>query len=231
MLDQNMRKAVKGVLAGLALLTLAGNAYSATITFQNPGADKPTNSYDTGGICNGTSITSIDLCEQGSGFNYLKSGLNLNVTADNTNGDAALMQDLWPSNSGLAVISSGDSSSDDQVQVATGESILFDFGQRVSLIGFDFNDGNDTDCNPFGSEGPCGYFDLSVDGSFVGNYAAVDDLVFGTALSGKTFKVAHSGPMDGGFSIGSVTAVPEPGTLALLGLGLVGLGASYRRRS
>ncbi len=47
--------------------------------------------------------------------------------------------------------------------------------------------------------------------------------------SGLAYINIHTGFAPGGEIRGQISAVPEPGTLGLLGIGLVGLGAGRRR--
>lgn len=231
-----MKKLLASAAAGLALAAMTGAAHAAavTIVFQNPGADTPVSgNFTTGGTCNGISISGADLCtvDDALGFDYAKDFATLNVTALNGSGVTSLIQDLAPTNSGLGVLSPGESSSDDQVQLSTNESLLFDFGTDVFLLGIDFNAGADRDCATPGGEGPCGTFDLFVDGSLFGSYTALDDMVF-SSIEGSLFEVVATGPLNGGFSIGSITVgeVPVPGAAILLLSGVAGLGAASRRR-
>ena len=240
-----MKKLFVTVAAGLGLAAMmAGAAYAdpVIIKFEDPDADMPTNTdnYTIGGTCNGTVVSGTeDLCtkDNAEGFDYTVDAVTVNVTADSDTDSTALLQDLRPNNSGLAVISLGDSSRDDQVQVATGESVSFDFGTDVFLLGIDFNAGNDRDCiNANTTEGPCGNFELIVDGFSQGIFGAIDDLLFLEPFLGTTFEVVATGPdVNGvsGFAIGSikVSSVPEPGTLALLGAGLIGMGFARRRKT
>ena len=236
-----MKKLLLTAAAGVALACGAAQAATVTYTFENPGADTPENNSNvqTGGKCNNVGISSQDLCSEtaSEGFVYGTGDLAVTATAFNGTTVTNIMQDLRPSNSGLAVTTDGETTSDDQVQVERNESIKFSFDVPVFLNAMDFNAGGDTDCNS-GSlpEGPCGSFTLTVFDAFdnvVSNdvYAAIDDLDFGSIL-GAAFQVTAI-TENAGFAIGSITVseVPLPGAAIFLLSGLAGLGFARSRKT
>lgn len=246
-----MKKLLASAAACLGVVAIAGAANAAPVTFvfQNPGADLPTNlninnDDNVNRLCNGVQVSSGDICtvNEAVGLDYAKSGIDLNVTAQNglANNVAALLQDLQPNNSGLAVVSEGEGGRDDQVQLISGESLTFQFSTNVILTEIDFNAGNDKDCTNFNAkEGPCGNFRLFVNGADQGEFAAVDNFPI-AGIVGDMFRVVATGPADiSGFAIGSLTVqtlpdisqVPVPGAAIFLASGLGGLALRRRQKS
>ena len=117
----------------------------------------------------------------------------------------------------------------DQTQFDSGEAIEFVFNTAVNLTNIEFNSGDDNDCSGPNTEGPCGDFDLYIDGIFHATITAVDlltDVFFGTTFE---FRAVTPGA---GFTIAQfeVSDVPIPGAIPLLLSGLAGLGFASRRR-
>lgn len=204
--------------AGAATFVFKGDGLNAT-PLGVPGVD-----FEAG-CASAQDFCSID---HSAGLNYSVGGLGVNVTALADNQATRLIQDVFPSDSGLGAWSEDDGD-DDQTQFNSGESVKFTFDTAVFLSNIEFNAGNDTNCSTFGSEGPCGFFDLIIDGVFFANIEAVDLLA--TTFEGTIFEFVAT-TADAGFAIAKfdVREVPVPGALPLLLSGIAGLGFASRRR-
>jgi hypothetical protein len=240
-----MKALLRYITCSLALAVMAStaNAGLITYTFENPGADLPTNTGSSPNQCNFVPISGSDLCADEDGtLVYTKAGRTLTAGAGSTISGvtSTLMQDLQPTNSGLAVVSQDgttfETNSDDQIQeFVFGEFITFSFDRITELAVIDFNRGGDRNCTPYsgGGEGPCGLFDLyDMTGLIQASITATDDLVLANVitdtsrLTGNYFKlVARDNTTDdqSGFTIGSVSVVPAPTGVLLLGFGILAL--------
>lgn len=109
------------------------------------------------------------------------------------------------------------------------EAIRFVFDEEQTVTNVEFNAGGDTNCSTFGSEGPCGDFDLYIDGAFIATITAIDNIaLLGTGMDFLLVAVTEGA----GFTIAQMTVgeVPVPAALPLLLSGLAGLGFASRRR-
>lgn len=223
-----MKKLLLSAAVGLSALGLTAAANATTFVFKGDGGlyDTPTGNiaYDCGTV--GT-----DFCSDNDalGLSYSKDGIGVTAVAYANDEPTQLIQDIAPANSGLGALSEGDNVND-QTQYDSGEWIEFTFNQIVTLSNIEFNAGNDTDCSTFGSEGPCGFFDLYINNAFFASIEAVDLLAGGYIGTIFTFKPTTQGA---GFAIAQfdVQAIPVPGALPLLLAGLAGLGFASRRKS
>lgn len=215
--------------AAAAAFTMTSAAGAATFVFKGDGLNATPLGVDgvdfDAGCASAQDFCSID---HSAGLSYLVDGIGVNVTALADEEPTRLIQDVFPSDSGLGAWSEDDGN-DDQTQFNSGESVKFTFDTAVFLSKIEFNAGNDTNCSTFGSEGPCGFFDLFIDGVFFANIEAVDLLA--TTFEGTIFEFVAT-TADAGFAIAkfNVTEVPIPGALPLLLSGIAGLGFASRRR-
>lgn len=233
-------KTLRYMAAALAAAGLMmAPASATTFVFKGSGNNvTPDNVANVDATC-ATLNPLADFCtiDHAEGFDYSLGGTDVNVTAyASVSGlgdvDAAhaarLIQDRSPADSGLGAWSES-SINDDQTQFDAMEAIRFVFDSVVNLTDVEFNAGGDTNCSNFGSEGPCGDFDLYIDGAFIATITAVDMIAsLGTGMEFVLIAVTQGA----GFTIAQFTVneVPVPAALPLLLSGLAGLGFASRRR-
>lgn len=225
-----MKKFLVACIAAATALGAAGAANAVTFQFKGDGGtfDAPTgNANQTCGSM-GQDYCSIN---HALGLNYSKSGISVTAFGFANGVAARLIQDVFPDNSGIGVLSEADATQD-QTQFDALEVIEFVFNQVVTLTNIEFNAGNDVNCSTPGSEGPCGTFDLIVDGMTRLDEAVAMDLLAGggATWTGTTFRFVPT-QAGAGFNIAQFTInqeVPVPGALLLLLTGIGGLSFASR---
>ena len=234
-MNKNLVKLAVGTVAVFGM----GAAQATDFLFSDPGGEIPSNAGDL--TCTSSLFEPSGQCKDGdwltdmdtSFIEYTKDGIVIQVSGTQTDGmtEGQVIQDLDPDWGGLAI--NGGTGDTDNMNDGETLTIALQGGGGILLnsVSF-FDEDHGIPIDGFTDNGNDVKLEIYLGGGLVTTlwFALTDSqATFGVGFHGDTFIFTALSGSDN-FYVAAIN-VPEPATLALLGLGLLGFGFARRRRS